>query len=94
MAKGKPLSSSMKSPAPATADRWGNIQNLLDSGGDISLGEIPQSGIFAITASDDAQCLAMLKRRENESLVDMLDRLDEAIGYAWENEQFIDEINR
>ncbi len=35
----------------------------------------------------------MLQRRENENLVEMLDRLDAAVAYAWENNEFIDEIN-
>lgn len=49
--------------------------------------------LCAITASDEDQCLAILQRRENETLVEMLDRLDAAVAFAWENNEFIDEIN-
>ena len=35
----------------------------------------------------------MLQRRDGETLVEMLDRLDAAIASAWDDEEFIDEIN-
>jgi len=37
--------------------------------------------------------LAALVRRDGESLLQLLKRLDTAIGTAWEEEVFIDEIN-
>lgn len=37
--------------------------------------------------------LAALLRREGESLVNLLNRLDEAVGKAFNEEIYIDEIN-
>ncbi len=74
-------------------NRWTHIQQLIDYGGEITLGAISRTNICAITASDEDQCLAMLQRREDETLFEMLDRLDVAIEHAWDNEEFIDEIN-
>jgi hypothetical protein len=45
------------------------------------------------TATDEAQCLAMLVRRDGETLDDLLRRLDAAIADAYENDRFADEIN-
>jgi hypothetical protein len=60
---------------------------------EITLGQISRTEVCAITASDEDQCLAMLQRRKKETLVEMLDRLDAAIAHAWEDDEFIDEIN-
>lgn len=89
---GKSTRSSRSSPT-AEPSRWENIERLLDAEGDISLGRIPDTRIFGITASDGDQCLAMLRRRKGETLTAMLDRLDSAIVTAWETEDCIDEIN-
>jgi hypothetical protein len=35
----------------------------------------------------------MLVRREGESLNALLKRLDKAIGLAWSNDTFVDEVN-
>ncbi len=82
-----------KAPEPALQERWPNIQDLIDSGGEITIGAIPSTNLCAITASDPDQCLAMLRVRPDESIVHMLDRIDAAIGHAWVHEEFIDEIN-
>lgn len=74
------------------ATRWQHIEELIDQGGDVTLGTISRH-ICAMTASDEDQCLAMLQRRDGETLVEMLDRLDAAIASAWDDEEFIDEIN-
>lgn len=89
---GKSARSGRASPS-AEHSRWKNIERLLDAEGDISLGRIPDNRIFAITASDGDQCLAMLRRRKGEALIAMLDRLDSAIVTAWETDDCIDEIN-
>lgn len=89
---GKSTRSGRASPTPEHS-RWENIERLLDAEGDISLGRIPDSRIFAITASDGDQCLAMLRRRKGEALTAMLDRLDSAIVTAWQTDDCIDEIN-
>jgi hypothetical protein len=44
-------------------------------------------------ATDGHNTLAMLKRREGETLAQLLTRLDLAIGKAFTEEVFTDEIN-
>ena len=73
-------------------DALENIDELISSGGQISLGQIPPIPCAAV-ANDDHNCLAMLQRRQGESLRDLLARLDAAIAIAWNEERFIDEIN-
>ena len=70
-----------------------NIAELVESGGEITLGQLDAIGRCVATASDEAQCLAMLVRRKGESLDALLKRLDAAIQDAYENERFIDEVN-
>ena len=70
-----------------------NIAALVEGGGEITLGHLDAIGICVATATDDAQCLAMLVRRNGESLDALLQRLDAAIADAYENEHFTDEIN-
>ena len=68
-----------------------NIAALITSG-EITLGEKHPMGCIA-TASDEHNTLAMLKRRERESLVQLLIRLDQAIAKAQNEDIFTDEIN-
>jgi len=70
-----------------------NIAELVEAGGEITLGHLDAIGKCVATATDDAQCLAMLVRRKGESLDALLRRLDAAIVDAYKNEHFIDEIN-
>ena len=76
----------------ASSDALENIDELINSGGQISVGQIPPIPCAAI-ANDDHNCLAMLRRRKGESLRDLLVRLDAAIAIAWNEERFVDEIN-
>jgi hypothetical protein len=69
-----------------------NIEALIEDGGDITLGALPPHECAA-TAADGSNCLAMLVRRDGESLNALLRRLDKAIGLAWSNDVFIDEVN-
>lgn len=73
-------------------DALENIDELISSGGQISIGQISPIPCAAI-ANDDHNCLAMLQRRKGESLRELLVRLDAAIAIAWNEERFIDEIN-
>jgi hypothetical protein len=70
-----------------------HISALIEGGGDITLGHLDAVTQCVATASDEAQCLAMPVRRKDESLDDLLRRLDAAIRDAYENERFIDEVN-
>ena len=74
------------------AARLSNIEELIDDGGEITIGAVG-SIPCAATASDESNCLAMLQRRESESLQQLLQRLDTAIARAWEEGIFTDEIN-
>ena len=80
---------SKKTP-PATP--WPNIEELIDNGGNVSIGDIPPVPCAAV-AADESNMLAALLRREGESLIELLGRLDEAIGKAFDEEIYTDEIN-
>ena len=75
-----------------SSDALENIDALISSGGQISLGQMSPIPCAAI-ANDEHNCLAMLQRRQGESLRELLVRLDAAIAIAWNEERFIDEIN-
>jgi hypothetical protein len=72
--------------------RWTNIDALVKGSGDITIGRVGPVRCAAV-ASDGDQMLAALVRRPRESLDDLLTRLDAALGDAWENDVFVDEIN-
>lgn len=80
---------SKKSP-PATP--WPSIEALIANGGNVSIGDIPPIPCAAI-AADESNMLAALLRREDESLVHLLDRLDAAVAKAFDEEIYTDEIN-
>ncbi len=69
-----------------------NIADLIDSGGQISIGGIGPIKCAAV-ASDEDICYAMLQRRPGETLQQLLERLDAAIDTAITTEDTIDEIN-
>lgn len=69
-----------------------NIENLIDGDGQITIGCIAPIGCAAV-ASDGHQSLAMLMRRDRETLAQLLMRLEAAIDLAYEEGDFIDEIN-
>ena len=60
--------------------------------GEITVGTLVPVGCVAI-ATDRHNTLAMLVRREGETLTQLLTRLDLAIGKAFTEEVFTDEIN-
>lgn len=70
-----------------------NIEELLIGEGSIDIGYKHPIGAVAV-ATDGHLALAMLRRRDTESLADTLLRLDAAIEAAIENGEFTDEINR
>lgn len=72
--------------------RFKNIDALVKAGGEVTIGRIGPVRCCA-TAADEDQSLAMLARRPGESLEELLDRLDRAIVKAWDEEEYIDEIN-
>lgn len=69
-----------------------NIEALIADGGDITIGAIYPTECAA-TAADNHNTVAMLVRRESETLNALLKRLDKAIGKFYDNDEIVDEIN-
>ena len=69
-----------------------NIEFLIDGNGEITIGQVGPSPCAA-TANQERRLLAMLVRREDETLEQLLMRLDTAIEKAIEEDIIIDEIN-
>ena len=80
---------------PHSSDPLATLENvdwLISNGGEISLGPVGPVECAAV-ATDESNCLAMLERRDGESLHQLLVRLDAAIARAWDEGEFTDEIN-
>lgn len=71
----------------------GHIEALLDDGGQIMLGTVKPI-VGAAVAHDGKQTLAMLKRQPNETVEQLLQRLDQAVYSAIVTGRRVDEINR
>ena len=82
----------MTKRATAKQKSWPNIQGLIDNGGNISVGVIPPVRCAAVATDEDNMLAALLKRKD-ETLNDLLDRLDQAIEKAIDEEIYTDEIN-
>ena len=69
-----------------------NIEALIEDGGEITVGAI--AGVeCAATAADGHNALAMLVRRDGETLNALLRRLDRAIARYYDTGKTTDEIN-
>ena len=69
-----------------------NIEALIAEGGDITIGAIHPVECVA-TAADGSNAIAMLVRRDGETLNALLKRLDKAIGRFYAHDEIIDEVN-
>jgi len=69
-----------------------NIESLIDSGGEVTIGSFGRVKCAA-TAIDYDEMIVGLKRKENESIETLLNRFDEAIGLALDEEVHTNEIN-
>ena len=69
-----------------------NIEFLIDGNGNITIGQIGPSRCAA-TACQERRVLATLTRRDDETLEQLLMRLETAIDKAMEEDIIIDEIN-
>ena len=78
--------------APRAAIDLPAIAALINEGGDITVGRLGEIPCIA-TAADSDRCLAMLVQRDDESLVQLLLRLDAAIA-AFDDGGPIDEVNQ
>jgi hypothetical protein len=64
-----------------TEAQWAHIDALMKSGGQITLGRMaPLDGVAV--AGDDRNLYAALRRRPDETLTALLQRLNDAIGLA------------
>lgn len=82
-------------PKPASTP-WPTIEAFFEAGeGDISFGRIDYVPTLRYTAvvSDENNMLVALVRRPGETLQQLLDRLEQALGPAIEDQVFVDEIN-
>ena len=70
-----------------------HLEALLDHGGQIMLGTV-RPIVGAAVAHDGQHTLAMLKRRPDESVPQLLQRLDQAVYTAQDTGHRVDEINR
>lgn len=68
-----------------------NIESLIEFG-EITVGVIRPMGCVAI-ASDGHDALAMLRRRNDETLQQLRIRLDQAIAKAEDGGEYTDEVN-
>jgi hypothetical protein len=87
-------------PKPATAkptrgvadtDFLPHLADLIEDG-EITIGTLDPVGGVA-TAVDGSNCLAMLVRRDGETLMQLLQRLDLAVALAFTEDIFTDEVN-
>ncbi len=69
-----------------------HIEQLIDDGGQITVGDLAPIECAAI-ANDGHNSLAMLRRRPDETLSQLLERLDLAVALAYVDDVFTDEIN-
>ena len=69
-----------------------NIEELIEVG-QIKVGVLPKLWCIAATADDEHNNLAMLVRREGETLAELLTRLDLAIAKAFTEGTRTDEVN-
>jgi len=81
-----------KSQPPVTPTSFENIAALIDGLGNITIGRVGPIHCAAVAADED-QALAMLTARPGESFFDLMTRLDAAIGLAWDQNIYTDEIN-
>ena len=68
-----------------------HIAEFIDYG-EITVGEMYPIGCVAV-AADEHNSLAMLVRRDGETLAQLLTRLDLAVGLAFAEDIFTDEVN-
>jgi len=91
----------VKRPRPPAARKrgpstpWKTIEEFLNNGeGTISLGAVNHSSLrYTAIASDEHNMLVALVRSRGETLHQLLDRLDQALGPALEDQIYVDEIN-
>lgn len=69
-----------------------NIEALIADGGDITIGSIHPIECVA-TAADASNAVAMLVRRDGETMSALVKRFDKAIGRFCEHDEITNEVN-
>ncbi len=83
----------VESPQPPDpANTWPNLQALISNDGSFSIGRVTPIPCVA-AAADEHITYAMLVRRDNETLVELMTRLDSAVRKSLDEDICIDEIN-
>ena len=77
---------------PVSLPSLPNIEQLVDGAGQITIGAIHPLRCVAI-ANDGHSSLAMLLRRDGETLTQLLIRLDASIAKAYDENTLTDEVN-
>ena len=80
-------------PGGLTSSSFSNIDWIIANHGSITIGDIGANVGCVAAAADNHICYAMLARRDGESLLELMARLDRAIATAAETNETIDEIN-
>ena len=86
-----PPKSNKRGPAPLPGP-LPTLQDFIDHGGHIDIGRVYPLECVAIT-NDDHNMYVALQRHPDETLMDLLTRLDTSLKHCLENDEFIDEIN-
>ena len=76
------------------SDRWPNLQELIESDGTLNIGQVEPLPSCTAIAAQGRQVYAMLAVEDDETLTDILNRLDAAIEKALDDGTITDEINR
>jgi len=79
-------------PRKTAPDLFPTLQDFINNGGHIDLGQIDPIECAAI-ASDESSMYVALQRRDGETLIDLLTRLDVSLAHCLDHDEFIDEIN-
>jgi hypothetical protein len=80
-------------PGGLSSSAFANIEWVIANHGSITIGEISADIGCVAAAADQDLCYAMLARRDEESLLEFMGRLDRAIEKAAESSITVDEIN-
>jgi hypothetical protein len=74
---------------------WKKLKNLtclVENDGEVTIGRYDPVRCAASACDEDSQ-LAVLVKRDIETIDDLIERLDAAVDRAWEHEIYTDEIN-
>jgi hypothetical protein len=82
-----------RKPGSVTSSAFANIEWVIANRGSITIGHIGVDVGCVAAAADPHLCYAMLAKRDGETLLELMGRLDRAIATASETSVTIDEIN-